>query len=142
MLALKVPNEKQKLSDSSTPDPSTSPQPAKLPPLDDVDASNSNNNNSANVTAMEEPAARPEHPEALSEKDAQEMLAVLDVIDEGVVAKVCSKYWQMREVGIKEIQEFLRNFYGPSTVSREQGRNASRAMVLVLKRLLKDKVSN
>ena len=88
----------------------------------------------------EEPAAPPEHPEALSEKDAQEMLAVLDIIDEGIVAKICSKYWQMREAGLQQIQDFLREFYGPQTVSREQGRNASRAMVLVLKRLLKDKV--
>ena len=141
-----MPSEKQKLSDSSTPDPSTSPQPAKLPPLDEVDAANNNNNNtndsnnSNEVAAADEPAAPPEHPEALAEKDAQEMLAVLDIVDEGIVAKVCSKYWQMREAGLQEIQEFLRDSYGPSTVSREQGRNASRAMVLVLKRLLKDKV--
>ena len=71
----------------------------------------------------------------------QDMLAVLDIVKEKSVAKICSKQWQMRETGLQEIQDFLRESYGPSsTVSREQARNASRAMALVSKRMLKDKV--
>ena len=162
-----VLTERQKISDSSTPDPATnSPSPGKLPPLDDSDSApnarpgertnddddngrnndddvlpDDNNNDDASAgTGADVPPAPPEHAEPLAEKDAQEMLAVLDIVKETSVAKICSKNWQMREKGLREIQDFLGESYGPSTVSREQGRNASRAMVLVLKRLLKDKV--
>jgi centrosomal protein CEP104 len=113
-----------KSSDSSTPDPKPSPSTLAPPgdPLEDA------------------PVDVPTQPEPLAERDVQEMLVVLDIFEETLVAKVCSRSWQLREKGLQEMLEFLRTSYGPACVSREQGRNATRAMVLVLKRLFKDKV--
>ena len=73
----RVNTEKQKFSDSSTPEPTTSPIPGKLPPLDEPDNDNSNNNNNDinddnnEASADDVPPAPPEDAEALTEKDAQ-----------------------------------------------------------------------